>query len=116
MSERYVQTISYTNTKQAVVVPGGQQTYWQNNGALAFTQAHSAATYNLSYYGSSVFEGGAYFGPNNEQLTACPSGDSGSVWQVFARLAGLTFADDCVDFYAVVHDEPSGTLGAWQYV
>lgn len=94
-------------------MPGGQITYWQDNGALTFSQAHSAATYNLSAYGSSVYQDGGYYGPRNEQLIACPTE---GVWQVFAQLAGLVFESDCVGFHAVAHGVPEGTIGAWEYV
>ncbi|KAK8213613.1 hypothetical protein M8818_002917 [Zalaria obscura] len=101
----------------ATTVPGGQEIYIQSTGALAFTQAHSAATYNLSSYSTGpVYEGGAFFAPNGTGWTACPVAGSQGVWQVFAKLAGLSFASDCVGFYAKVHDEPAGTVGAWQYV
>lgn len=39
-----------------------------------------------------------------------------TVWKVFARLAGLDFADDCVDFFAVVDDEDEGVLSAWEFL
>ncbi|GAB7354283.1 hypothetical protein MBLNU459_g4807t1 [Dothideomycetes sp. NU459] len=105
-------TVLYSGSLD-VVVPGGQETYWQTNGALTFTQAHSELTTNVSEYGASVYEGGAYYGPNNEQLIACPAQ---GVWEVFAQIAGVTFASDCVGFYAVTQDEPKGTSGAWQYI
>lgn len=38
-----------------------------------------------------------------------------TVWKVFARLAGVDFADDCVDFFAVVSEEDEGILSAWEF-
>ncbi|KAF1344293.1 carbohydrate binding-domain-containing protein [Delphinella strobiligena] len=119
---------SLTTTSLAVAVPGGQQTYWMTDGSLSFTIAHSASTYNLSAYGSVAYASGAYLGPNGEGLVACPtaspvfsdraSRDANAttpVWKVFARLAGLSFASDCVDFYAVVNEEDEGVLSAWEF-
>lgn len=102
----------------ATVVPGGQDIYWQTDGALAFTQVHSSAHWNLSYYGGGVAyeNGGGYFGPNGEDLITCPvtSSSNTTAWQLFARLAGLAFPSSCVGLYVVVHDQ-NITAGAWQY-
>jgi hypothetical protein len=106
------------NGYMATVVPGGQSIYWQKDGALAFTQAHSSAQWNLSYYGGGVaYEGGGYFGPNGEDLITCPvtpAGGNTTAWQLFARLAGVLFPSSCVGLYVVVHDQ-NITAGAWQY-
>ncbi|KAK4981649.1 hypothetical protein LTR66_009822 [Elasticomyces elasticus] len=98
-----------------VVVPGGQQYYIQSDGAITFTQAHSAATYNLLSYDTRVYLGGGFFGPNGVDWKACPVAGKAGVWQVFANLASVNFAPNCVGFYAVTHDQPQGTYGAWQY-
>jgi hypothetical protein len=106
------------NGYMATVVPGGQGIYWQKDGALAFTQAHSSAQWNLSYYGGGVaYEGGGYFGPNGEDLITCPvtpAGSNTTAWQLFARLAGVLFPSSCVGLYVVVHDQ-NLSAGAWQY-
>lgn len=100
------------------MVPGGQNLYWQQDGALAFTQAHSASQYNLSYYGGGVaYQDGGYFGPNGEDLITCPVYDTGSdspAWKLFARLAGIEFSSECRGLYVSVHDS-NYTAGAWQY-
>ena len=98
----------------SVLVPGGQQMYIQDNGAWAFTQAHSNDMYNVSYYGGgSGFVNGGYFGPNSTYWVACPVGQQ---WQVFANLPSVTFSESCLGFYALVVKVPGGTLGAWQYI
>ncbi|CAD0056700.1 unnamed protein product [Aureobasidium pullulans] len=106
------------NGYMATVVPGGQSIYWQKDGALAFTQAHSSSQWNLSYYGGGIaYEGGGYFGPNGEDLVTCPvvpPGSNTTAWQLFARLAGVSFSSSCVGVYALVHDQ-NITAGAWQY-
>jgi hypothetical protein len=103
---------------QATVVPGGQDIYWQTDGAMTFTQAHSASQWNLSYYGGGIaYEGGGYFGPNGEDLITCPVTPEGSnitAWKLFARLSGVEFSSSCVGLYVVVHDQ-NMTAGAWQY-
>ena len=106
-------------------VPGGQQVYAAADGALGYTQAHSAATPP----GASVAGGtqtpptaGQSFGywtwtgGNATGLVACPSGGSGEAgtgpWQVFAAVAGRDFGR-CLGFEAaaVPYDGPF----AWQY-
>ncbi|KAF2859588.1 carbohydrate-binding module family 52 protein [Piedraia hortae CBS 480.64] len=97
-----------------VVVPGGQEIYVQKNGALAFTQAHSASTTDLAVLGlgGPVYKGGAALGPNGVAWKACPV--DGGAWQVFVPLPGVSFSAGCVDFYA--HAATADGLGvAWQY-
>lgn len=100
----------------AVMVPGGQATFVQTNGALAYTQAHSASMFNLSSQDTRAYVGGGYFGPGGVGLTACPAqGGEEGVWQVFAKLAGVTFGSDCVGFYGQVSAVDEHVVGAWQY-
>ena len=121
------------NNVQAVIVPGGQQTFIQSDGALAYTQAHSAFEPNFVSADTRAFDGavrGGYFGPGGVGWTACPvlnsdtttptanstTASGGSiVWQVFAQLPGLAFGAECIGFEALVHNVPQGTFGAWQY-
>lgn len=121
------------NVQKAVISPGGQDTYFDSNGAMAFTSAHLEGDYPPgAVQGSRVYVGGAYFGPGGEMLTACPytGSESGkkkrskgkrqggpiipALWQVFARVEGFEEVD-CVDFYAVVNQEAPGTEGAFEY-
>jgi len=110
----------FAGSSLAVIVPGGQALYIQNDGALAFTQAHSAAMYNVSYYGGGVaYSDAGYFGPSGASWVACPTSDNvdgKGRWQVFAALPDLFFIQTCLGFYAVVENQPQGTYGAWQYV
>ena len=106
-------------------VPGGQQVYAAADGALGYTQAHSAATPP----GASVAAGrqtppaaGQSFGywtwtgGNATGLVACPSSGSGETgtgpWRVYAAVEGGDFAA-CLGFdaAAVPYDGPF----AWQY-
>lgn len=144
---------SLYNGGMAAISPGGQDTYWDPSGAMSFTVPHEEGVFpDGAYTYSRVYEGGCYFGPNSEMLTACPvdpdqvldrmSGEGkrgvlkkkltqelawgkgrtvykrqyGSLWQVFARLPGVQFSGDCVDFYAKVHQEAEGTIGAFEYI
>ncbi|KAG9525896.1 hypothetical protein KCU93_g5756, partial [Aureobasidium melanogenum] len=88
------------NGYMATVVPGGQDIYWQTDGAMTFTQAHSSSQWNLSYYGGGIaYEGGGYFGPNGEDLITCPVTPEGSnitAWKLFARLSGVEFSSSCL--------------------
>jgi len=116
-----------TRSYQAVIVPGGQNTYWKRDGSLAFTQAHSASTPDLLAYNSVAYQGGAYYGPGNEGLAACPivaQGQNGTgngtvaatLWEVYARFQGVQLDEECIDFYAVVHETSGVGYSAWQYV
>ncbi|KAK5257451.1 hypothetical protein LTR16_000616 [Cryomyces antarcticus] len=98
-----------------VVVPGGQQFFVAANGALSFTQAHSGAVPAGASYDVRVYLGGGFFGPGGSSWKACPLSGSAGVYQVFAGLSSVSFSADCVGFDAVVHDQPKGTVGAWQY-
>ncbi len=118
-----------------VEVPGGQQMYVEETGALGFTQAHSAAIPEGAVLGGFTTRG--YFGftgletvPNSNTagstLLACPVVANGTgpglVYQVFANISGLSDADvpdgnvaDCQGFVADILSTEQ-TPGAWEYV
>jgi len=101
------------------IVPGGQHTFIQTDGALAFTQPHSASEPNelsdeVIIYGGE--NGGGYFGPGGVSWVACPAGNATSVWQVYAALANIAFPKTCTGFDAVVQELPETTEGAWEYI
>ncbi|KAJ9630581.1 hypothetical protein H2203_001104 [Taxawa tesnikishii (nom. ined.)] len=73
----------FADHAMAVMVPGGQATFVQTNGALAYTQAHSASMFNLSSQDTRAYVGGGYFGPGGVGLTACPAQGGGG------RVAGV---------------------------
>ena len=104
---------------QSAIVPGGQATYIHTNGALAYTVPHSGAEPNLLSTSTTAYDGdvgGGYFGPGGVSWLACPAGNSTSVWQVFADVPSVAFASTCVGFDALVHEQPQGTTGAWEYI
>ncbi|MCJ1269128.1 hypothetical protein MMC22_009017 [Lobaria immixta] len=113
-----------------VFVPGGQQIYIRSNGALGYTQAHSASippraiTTGFTYTRP---RRGAQFGtfdvslPGSTGLLACPLGARFSgPYQVFVNLNGLKDSDvaggkinKCISFYALAI--PTNGPDAWQY-
>lgn len=113
-------------------VPGGQEIYVAPNGALGFTQAHSASyppgsalqTFNATIgtingvLGQFTFEGLGATG-----FLACPVNANGTgPYQVFADVKGLSdkdvpggCKDECLGFDALTAPY-NGTAAAWQYV
>ncbi len=87
--------------------------YVAPDGALGFTQAHSASYPVGSMFGVSAYQDGA-FTYGGRAWVACPE-DAGSGFKVFAQLPGLSFSEDCIPFTALVKSAPRGTFGAWQY-
>jgi len=102
----------------SAIVPGGQATFIQTDGALAFTEPHSAAQPNELSDEVTVYGGtpGGYFGPGGVSWVACPAGNSTGVYQVFAALPSITFAAACTGFDAVVEELPAVTEGTWEYI
>lgn len=102
----------------SAIVPGGQATFIQTDGALAFTQPHSAAQPNELSDEVTVYGGtpGGYFGPGGVSWVACPVSNSTGVYQVFADLPNIGFAAGCTGFDAVVEELPAVTEGAWEYI
>ncbi|MCJ1468044.1 hypothetical protein MMC07_006670 [Pseudocyphellaria aurata] len=113
-----------------VVVPGGQQMFIRSNGALGYTQAHSAAipsgaiTTGFTFAPASAGTDFGTFGvnlPGAAGLLACPAGpDFTAPYQVFVNLKGLKDADvaggkisKCIGFNAIA-PKASGA-NAWQY-
>ncbi|KAL2852991.1 hypothetical protein BJX68DRAFT_48648 [Aspergillus pseudodeflectus] len=109
----------------SVTVPGGQQIYVSPEGALKFTQAHSASIPAGSSRGPFEYVPGAanqpfghyvYSGWGASGFMACPTEDS--KWQVFAALQNATVPSgnvkDCLGFSAIA--TPTNETGnAWQY-
>ncbi|MCJ1269421.1 hypothetical protein MMC22_009313 [Lobaria immixta] len=113
-----------------VVVPGGQQMFIRSNGALGYTQAHSASiptgaiTTGFTYTPPS---GGAQFGtfgvslPGSAGLLACPTGANFSgPYQVFVNLKNLKDSDvaggkinKCIGMNALAVS--TNGADAWQY-
>lgn len=114
-----------------VEVPGGQQVYIRENGAMAFTQAHSAYVPPGSYYGGfvSVTIVSACAAPitvltwkapdeSTEGAFACPVPPPSVVleYQIFVKTPAFN-RTDCVRLFGLLpHALPAGSsFGAWQY-
>jgi len=109
-----------------VEVPGGQQVYVSPQGALGFTQAHSANIPPGSSLGPFDYTPGLPFGQYTftgwgaNGFMACPdSKDDPNTWQVFANIQNATVPtgdiDDCLPFLAKTRVFYGGP-NAWQYV
>jgi hypothetical protein len=88
-----------------VVVPGGQQVYVAQNGALSYTIAHSAnipAGSIVDQFSKDAPSNGNSFGYLNFELgfIACPAG-AGNGYQVFGQVDGGKFGSDCLGFSAL---------------
>ncbi len=99
-----------------VVVPGGQQVYVAPDGALSYTQAHSAAIPAGSIVGNFTKtepQQGGQFGDLSFEtgFVACPV--EGNQWQVFGQVEGGHFGDECLGFDALT--QSTEQPGAWQY-
>lgn len=118
-----------TNNKTAtdVVVPGGQQIYIRPNGALSYTQAHSAFKPVGSIETGFTYTPGPQFGffgvtlPGAAGLLACPTGPKATgPWQVFVNIKGLKDSDvaggkisNCLGMNAIA--PKANGASAWQY-
>ncbi|CAI7651322.1 unnamed protein product [Penicillium glandicola] len=104
-------------------VPGGQQVYIDPNGALSFTQAHSASIPQGSSLGPFNYSADlpwahySFAGWGAKGFMACPTDDSR--WQVFAAIGNATVPNgninDCLGFSAVALTY-TGDVPTWQYI
>lgn len=113
---------------QDVSVPGGQAIYVDSNGALRFTQPHSASMGQGSSTGPFQYTPGsssgnglgqyAYKGQGASGFVACPTDDN--KYQVFAGLANITApkgdASDCLGFSALTSVYQGNGTAAWEYI
>ncbi|KAJ5969020.1 hypothetical protein PENPOL_c003G02723 [Penicillium polonicum] len=105
------------------MVPGGQQVYVDPNGALSFTQAHSAnipqgsSLGPFNYAADEPWAHYAFAGWGATGFMACPADDNR--WQVFAAIQNATVphgnVDECLGFSAVALTY-TGDVPAWQYI
>ncbi|KAJ5963946.1 uncharacterized protein N7479_003822 [Penicillium vulpinum] len=105
------------------MVPGGQQVYIDPNGALSFTQAHSANIPQGSSRGPFQYAVGdpwshyTFNGWGASGFMACPADDNR--WQVFAAIQNATVphgnVDECLGFSATAITY-EGDVPAWQYI
>jgi hypothetical protein len=91
----------YGTLAMGVVVPGGQQVYVAPDGALSYTQAHSAYIPPGSIVDGFSRTEGEQFGnlAFKDGLIACPTEDSG--YQVFGNLKDIEFDPACLGFNAL---------------
>ena len=100
-------------------VPGGQLVYVETNGALGFTQAHSAFIPPGAVISSFTVTPGASFGTlgfsglGANGFLACPSANGSAPYQILANVAGGNFVN-CLGFDALTTSFAGG-FGAWQY-
>ncbi|KAG8631806.1 hypothetical protein KVT40_000946 [Elsinoe batatas] len=101
------------NGAMYAMVPGGQATFVQKSGALAYTQAHSS--FRPDYFSSDLaaYSDGSYRGPSGANFAACPVQGQPGQWQVFAETPGFT-GQNCLCFQAK-WQKWTGGIGAWQY-
>ena len=104
-----------TFPSQDVLVPGGQVSYIETDGAFGFSQAHSAVIPAGALIGFAGFEHGYFVYAAAPNWLACPSPTVSGVYQVFASLPGVTYNATCVGLNIVTEDVASGVFGAWQY-
>lgn len=88
-----------------VIVPGGQQVFVAVDGALSYTQAHSAnipAGSVRDGFSRELPAAGQQFGYLNFDtgFVACPAGE-GQGYQVFGQVDGATFGTECLGFNAL---------------
>ena len=102
-----------------VEVPGGQQVYAAADGALGYTQAHSATVGGGNQTAPSDGQSFGYWtwsGADATGLVACPSSGSGNQgtgpWKVYAAVPGKDFGS-CLGFAAAAI--PYDGTYAWQY-
>ena len=95
------------------IVPGGQQVFTQQDGAISFTQAHSTYQPNYLEGAPGADSCGNYFGFAGEALSACPVDDYPNSFQVFANVASFN-KTGCVGFRGVAAAY-NGSTPAWQY-
>ena len=98
-----------------VEVPGGQQVYVNDVGALRFTQPHSAATgEGSSQTGFAVSKNGKfdYLTYNGSGFLACPTDDNNYLVYVNGASA-VEGSTDCLGFDFLVGDDSAPA--AWEY-
>jgi len=108
----------YGTLGMGTVVPGGQEVYVAPDGALSYTQAHSAAVPAGSYramFSREAPSGGNSFGYLNFEtgFVACPAKAPETGYQVFGQVEGATFGPECLGFNALTSEVQQP--GAWQY-
>lgn len=89
-----------------VVVPGGEQVYVAADGALSYTQAHSAYIPDGSVTDQfSITPGtnGNILGTLNFEtgFVACPVGGTGTGYQVYGQVQGFEASSECLSFTAL---------------
>lgn len=97
------------------VVPGGQQVYVAKDGALSFTQAHSADVPKGSVVDGFSFKTGKEFGTLSwgTGFVACPVKGSKTEFQIYGTSKTIKAGKDCEGFEFLTPSVKAP--GAWQY-
>lgn len=109
------------------MVPGGQEVYVDNKGALRFSQAHSAYLGPDASRGPFVYTAPepngnglgqwTYTGQGASGFMACPTDNK---WQVFAALQNATVpggdVNQCLGFSALAAKSNLNGTAAWEYI
>lgn len=97
-------------------MPGGQVYYVQTNGALGFSQAHSASIPPGAI--EDIFKvdpgNGDFSYANAVGWLACPGTTAGQ-FQIFANIPAKDSSAGCIPLHLKTKPTPSGSFGAWQY-
>lgn len=102
-------------------VPGGQLVYVEADGALGFTQAHSASIPDGAVVSTFTLTQGLSFGElgfsglGGAGFIACPNATTGTFpYQIFADIPGAG-GTNCLGFDPLTTNYTGGP-GAWQYI
>lgn len=125
-------TAANSGRKKDVAVPGGQLAYVASNGAVGYTQAHSAllppgsVTEGFSWtplHTNSVLGERGYLdfqtpGETSSGFFACPTVPDfvpGATYQIYAAVPGLS-CGNCIELGKLLTVQyKAAEFGAWQY-
>jgi hypothetical protein len=97
-------------------VPGGQRYYVDPaDGALGFTQAHSAQVPNGSLFNIEHLVHGAFELVGTDGWMACPTNGS-TYYKIYAKIENLTFLPSCFGVNIMTNRWVGDGPAAWQYV
>ncbi|KAF2092094.1 carbohydrate-binding module family 52 protein, partial [Saccharata proteae CBS 121410] len=97
-------------------VPGGQELFFYQDGALGFTQAHSIFVPSGATFGGvdGYLNGGIFGFPAGNGWYACSQGTAG--WQLYQAFEGSNVSSTCTPLSIKAKNMgPNESLYAWQY-
>lgn len=101
----------------SVQVPGGQEVYIAQDGALGFSLAHTPpGSEAIASKGFAKSEGRLFGGLSyvDGGFFACPVEGSPTVWQIFVNISHFRQSWSCVSFDVLTVNTTG--IGAWEYV